>query len=171
MGRIRSVTMVVLAGLLLTVTLALPAGAARPVRETIPLDNSFLDTESCDPYGFDPEIDLQVSFVGQARIVRFFDRQGNLTRVHVHGSDVATVTNPANGKTAQGVDRWLEIDNRRTGEYTIVGLYYHLNFPGAGIVLLEAGRITFDAEGNVVHLSGPHDVFEGNFGALCHALA
>jgi len=171
MMRIRSVTMLVLAGLLTIVALAPPAGAVPPVRETITYEQAFLDDTSCDLYGFDPEVDLQVSFVGVLDVVQFFDRRGNLSRVHVHGSDVATVTNPANGRTTTGRDHWLEVDNVRRGEYTIVGLYYHLTFPGAGIVLHEAGTITFDSDGNVVHLAGPHDVFEGDFSALCEALA
>jgi hypothetical protein len=73
-----------------------------PVRETITYEQAFLDDTSCDPYGFDPEVDLQVSFVGVLDVVQFFDRRGNLSRVHVHGSDVATVTNPTNSRTTTG---------------------------------------------------------------------
>lgn len=164
MRRIGSITTLVLAVLLATVALAPAAGAVPPIRETIPYENAFTDTESC-PF------DMEVRFVGQIRLTLFFGQDGNLARAQILGSDVATATNPANEKTARGVDRWQEIDNVRTGEYTIVGLYYHLNFPGAGIVLHESGKITFDADGNVVQLSGPHDVFEGDFSALCDALA
>ena len=164
MRRIRWTSALVLIGLIASAALVPAAGAVAPVRETIPYENAFTDTESC-------AFPIEVSFVGEIRVTSFFDRSGELVRVQVQGSDVAAATNPANGKTARGVDRWLEIDNRRTGEYTIVGLYYHLNFPGAGIVLHESGKITFDSEGNVVHLAGPHDVFEGDFSRLCAALA
>jgi hypothetical protein len=109
--------------------------------------------------------------VGSIDFTLFFDAEGNLVRVQGIGSDVGTATNPANGKTATGVDHWLEVESVESGEFAVLGLFFHLNFPGAGIVLIDAGNVTFDAEGNPIRLAGPHQVFEGDLSELCEALA
>jgi len=164
MKRMLTTTVLVLAGLVASVAGAPAAAAMPPERFTVESDDQFTDTESCG-FPFD------VRFVGSIDVTLFFDNDGNLIRVQGVGSDVATATNPANGKTATGVDHWLEVENVESGESAVLGLFLHLNFPGAGIVLIEAGNITFDAEDNVIHLAGPHQVFAGDFSALCEALA
>lgn len=48
---------------------------------------------------------------------------------------------------------------------------FHVNVPGAGIVLIDAGRVVFDeATGEVIVVSGPHQALEGDFSAICAAL-
>jgi hypothetical protein len=155
---------VALGVLLILIVLASPASAVRPQPFFEEIEDSFTDTESCD-------FPIDVSFAGSIRGLEFFDRDGNLVRVQVHGSDVGTITNPANGKTATGVDHWLERFDVESGEFAILGLFFHLNFPGAGVVLIDAGHIRFDADGNVIHLAGPHQAFEGDFEEVCAALA
>jgi hypothetical protein len=50
-------------------------------------------------------------------------------------------------------------------------LVFHVNVPGAGIVLIDAGRVVFDeATGEVIVVSGPHQALEGDFSAICAAL-
>jgi len=165
MRRMLTTTVLVLAGLVACVAGAPAAAAMPPERFTVEFDDQFIDTESCG-FPFD------VRFVGSIDVTLFFDNDGNLIRVQGVGSDLGTATNPANGKTATGVDHWLEVERVESGEFAILGLFLHLNFPGAGIVLIDAGNITFDAEGNVIHLAGPHQVIdEGDFSALCAALA
>jgi hypothetical protein len=155
----------VLAGVLLVLfVIASPAAAVKPQPFFEEFEDSFTDTESCS-------FPVEVRFVGTIRGLEFFDREGNLVRVQAHGKDVGTATNPANGKTASGVDNWLDVFDVESGEFATLGLFFHLNVPGAGVVLLDAGHIRFDADGNVVHLAGPHQVFEGDFAALCAALA
>ncbi len=83
---------------------------------------------------------------------------------------MGTATNPLNGKTATGVDNWLEVFDVGSEEFSIRGLVFHFNFPGAGVVLIDAGILTFDADDNVILVGGPHQVFEGDFEALCAAL-
>lgn len=157
-------TVFVLAGLVASVAGAPAAAAMPPERSTIKTDNHFTDTEVC---GFP----IDVSFVGSIDVTSFFDKDGNLIRVQGVGSDVATATNPANGKTAAGVDHFLRVEDVESGESAVLGLFLHLNFPGAGIVMIDAGNITRDAEGNVIHLAGPHQLDAGDFSALCEALA
>lgn len=162
MGRRLIVALV--AALVASLALAATAGAGKPQQFSFSFEDSFVDTQSCS-------FPVEVSFVGTISGLEFFDKSGNLVRVQAKGKDVGTVTNPANGKTASGVDNWLETFDVASGEYAIRGLYFHLNFPGAGIVLLDAGHIRFDANGDVIHLAGPHQAFQGDFAAMCAALA
>lgn len=164
MRRMLTVPVLVLAAALASVAGASVAGAVPPERFTEEFDDQFTDTESCD-------FPIDLRFVGSIDFTLFFDRDGNLVRVQGIGSDVGTATNPANGKTATGVDHWLQVERIESGEFAVLGLFFHLNFPGAGIVLIDAGNVTFDAEGNIIHLGGPHQVLEGDFSALCEALA
>lgn len=164
MKRTITASVLVLAGLVASMAAAPAAAAMPPERSTVPTDVHFTDTEVC---GFP----IDVSFVGSIAITSFFDNDGNLIRVQGVGSDVATVTNPANGKTAAGVDHFLRVEDVESGESAVLGLFLHLNFPGAGIVMIDAGNITRDAEGNVIHQAGPHQLEAGDFSALCEALA
>jgi hypothetical protein len=163
MRRKLMVPAVVLAATLAGVAGASVAGAVPPERFTEEFEDQFTDTESCD-------FPINLHFVGSIDFTLFFDSAGNLVRVQGIGSDVGTATNPANGKTATGVDHWLQVEEVESGEFAILGLFFHLNFPGAGIVLIDAGNATFDAEGNLIHMSGPHQALEGDLSALCEAL-
>jgi len=164
MRRMLTVPMFVFAAVLTSVVGASVAGAVAPERFTEEFEDQFTDTESCD-------FPIDLHFMGSIDFTLFFDSAGNLIRVQGVGSDVGTATNPANGKTAMGVDHWLEVEDVESGEFAVLGLFFHLNFPGAGIVLIDAGNATFDAEGNLIHLGGPHQALEGDFSALCEALA
>jgi hypothetical protein len=164
MRRMVATALLVFVAFLASIAGAPAAGAVPPERFTEEFEDQFTDTESCD-------FPIDLRFVGSIDFTLFFDREGNLVRVQGVGSDVGTVTNPANGKTARGVDHWLEVEDVQSGEFAVLGLFFHLNFPGAGVVLLDAENIMFDAEGNVIHLAGPHQAFEEDFSALCAALA
>lgn len=52
---------------------------------------------------------------------------------------------------------------------TIVGAFTRISVPGAGILVLEAGRIVFDVgTGAILFEAGPHDfTFHGDTAALC----
>jgi hypothetical protein len=49
------------------------------------------------------------------------------------------------------------------------GIVYRFTAPGVGIVLLDAGRITFDSDGNVVFEAGPHQALHDDWEAFCAA--
>jgi hypothetical protein len=57
------------------------------------------------------------------------------------------------------------------GQTASVGMRFRVAFPGLGVVLLDAGRIVFDADGNVVFEAGPHQVFNEDFTEFCAAFA
>lgn len=161
----RSLTMLTVAIALIggTGLLAGPALALRPQTFSFTFEDSFTDRSTC---GFR----VLLRFTGSVRGTEYFDRSGNLIRVQLHGEDFGTATNPKNGNTASGSDAWLEVIDVRAGTDTIVGLFFHLNFPGAGIVLIDAGKVTFEADGDIVFEAGPHQVLNGDFAALCAAL-
>jgi hypothetical protein len=56
---------------------------------------------------------------------------------------------------------------------TIVGAFTRISVPGAGILVLEAGRIVFDlATGAILFEAGPHEfTFHGDTAALCAYLS
>jgi hypothetical protein len=95
------------------------------------------------------------------------DRQGNLTRVQVQTLVNGTAT--ANGIT-------LLVHGRENNFYVLTGTEMHASLefrvwlPGLGVVIMDRGRLVFDADGNVVFEAGPHPALEGDFSALCAAL-
>lgn len=89
--------------------LAGPALALRPQTFSFEFEDSFTDRRTC---GFR----VLLRFTGSIRGTEYFDRDGSLIRVQLHGEDLGTATNPKNGKTASGSDAWLEVtDVRRDG--------------------------------------------------------
>jgi hypothetical protein len=147
--------------------IGVPASAGPPETDSFEFVDEFTDVEAC---GF--PIDFR--FVGDGSERRFFDQAGNLRRVTIKFSDNGTATNPANGKSASGHDSWTVIVDFEDGvpdTVTLPGLTFHFNVPGAGIVLIDAGRVVFDSTGDVVVLNGPHQFLEGDFSRLCTALS
>lgn len=162
--RISTVSTLALVLLVVGVALAPAAAALPPERSWVAFDDAFTDDETC-------AFPIEVRFVGRLEITTFFDRHGDVVRVQMRGSDVGTAKNPVNGKTARGVDHYMVVERVKAGTTATVGLFVHMNFPGAGIVLIDVGNVVVDAEGNVVHSGGRHDLMTGNFGGLCAALA
>ncbi|HEU4356384.1 MAG TPA: hypothetical protein VFT27_12410 [Actinomycetota bacterium] len=162
--RVSTVSTLALVLLVASVALAPAAAAVAPERSWAAFDDAFTDDQTC-------AFPIDVRFVGRLEITTFFDRHGDVVRVQMHGSDIGTATNPANGRTARGVDHYMVVERVKSGETATVGLFVHMNLPGAGIVLIDVGNVVVDADGNVVHTGGRHDLLTGNFGALCAALA
>jgi hypothetical protein len=163
MKPVHTLVAAIVAAVVTSLLAVIPADAAQPVTFTEEFANEFTDTENCD-------FDVALSFVGTLRITEFYDRSGNLVRIQSKGEDFGTATNVENDKTASGVDNWLETIDPTKDVGVIRGLFFHLNVPGHGIVLIDAGYIAFQG-GEVGRVAGPHQVFEGDFEALCAALA
>jgi hypothetical protein len=162
--RTSTVFTIALALLVVGVALAPVAAAVPPERSWVAFDDMFTDDETC-------AFPLDVRFVGRLEITTFFDRHGDVVRVQMHGSDIGTATNAVNGKTARGVDHYMVVERVMAGTTATVGLFVHMNFPGAGIVLIDVGNVVVDADGNILHAAGRHDLVTGNFSGLCAALA
>lgn len=150
----------------LTLVIATSTAAAPPSQEDFTFDDQFVDDGLC---GFP----LNFSFVGGGTATTFFDEEGNPTRVQIHVSQDATITNPTNQKTLSGHETVNVREDVEEGTVTFTGLGIHQNVPGHGAVLLEAGRLVFDFEsGTVTFMAGPHpDPAEGDFEDFCAALA
>jgi hypothetical protein len=152
----------VLAGLLLaaaTASLAPQRAAAVPPTSTsFPFSDSQTDTALC---GFPVELRFAGTFTERS----FYDTDGHLVRVDLHSTDVATavVTSGATVTGHEVVD--IRVDIRDQTE-TKTGVPLH--FSG---LLIDAGRIVVDANGEVTAISGDHRALAGDVGKFCAALA
>jgi len=154
-----------LAAALCALALAAPAGAAVPekaVFEDIHIEQ--VDSTSCD-FPFLEEFD------GRVTITTFFDDEGNPTRVAFHLPFHGTLTNEATGESVSADQVLNETDDLEKGTQSFTGLRFRVAFPGLGVVLLDAGKIVFDRDGNVVFEAGRHQVFNEDFAEFCAAFA
>jgi hypothetical protein len=139
------------------VSLAVAASASA----TPPTTERFSDSgtafwTSCD--GFD----IIVNFEFTAMVTEYYDQNGDLVRVRGFFRGTGELVNTETGKTLTGSSPSMFFDNYRTETTTLVGLQFHNNVPGQGIVALDAGRIVIDwATGEVIFEAGPHPGFEG----------
>ncbi len=144
---------------------SVPATAVPPEQEQFPFTVGFVDEDLC---GFP----IEFSFEGTVNVTRFFDRQGNLTRIQMRSADDAIATNLNNGKTATGHEVSTITVDVEEGTEALTGLSIHLNVPGHGAVLMEVGRVAFDLEtGEPTFVAGQHQLAEGDFSEFCAALA
>jgi hypothetical protein len=57
-----------------------------------------------------------------------------------------------------------------TGVQAVTGIKFRWTTPGEGVVILDARQISFNADGSVIFIRGPHDTFEPGAGVFCAAL-
>jgi hypothetical protein len=138
--------------------------AAPPTNEvTVIVDAVTVDTKICADFGF------AVEFVenGTFKTRTFYDREGNIVKTILSNSNVRyTSTASANGKTLS-TNYPLVFITRGDDADIRVGLRNAYHVPRAGVVLLDAGRLVFDANGDVVFESGQHDLLNGSVDAFC----
>jgi hypothetical protein len=148
-------------------SLAVIASAAAAPPEKIVIEDIHIeqvDGTSCEfPF-------LEV-FDGRVTITTFFDNEGNPVRIEFHLPFHGTLTNEATGETVS-VDQVLQlsVDLDESTE-SDVGLRFRVVFPGLGVVLLDAGKVVFDANGNVAFETGPHQIVNEDFAEFCAAFA
>src|SRR6266540_555577 len=157
----------VLLGLIGTLALALAAtaGATPPTTETFHDEGSMIDTELC---GFA----INASFEVDDRITTFYDSAGDPIRVVERVTFLGTLTN--GDKSVVDNDNWVVVHDLVGGTDIFLGTVFNINVPGEGIVVLDAGRVIFDAEtGEILFEGGPHQALhgEGDFEAICDYLA
>jgi hypothetical protein len=149
----------------LSLALVVSAGAVPPekvVFEDIHVEQ--VDSTSCD-------FPFSEVFDGRVTITTYFDEEGNPTRLTFHLPFHGTLTNEATGESVSADQVLQETVDLDEGTDTLVGLRFRVTFPGLGVVLLDAGKIVFDADGNVVFEAGPHQVFNEDFTEFCAAFA
>jgi hypothetical protein len=141
---------------------AAPAVADPPETTILLFDDLTINDRTC---GF---LIVEV-FDGTVRITTYVDDQGNPTRIRIAALFQGTLTNPATSESIRGQQEliiFLDLDE--PAQETWAGLRFRAVFAGAGAVLLDAGRLVFDADtGEVFFEAGPHQVFHEDFEAYC----
>jgi hypothetical protein len=154
------------APLLVSAALAAPASADQ--REVIHFADPFDGSAQCD--GF---VD---NWEGHDRgTITNFSRNGVLYRQVGHIHSIETDTNSVTGKsvvirTNITVTGDLTPDGELTA-HTISGEFNVGNSPGQGIVIHDAGTVSFDADGMITAIHGIHDTFDIGEDAFCAALS
>jgi len=137
----------------LTVAMAGPAMAGKPIKSTFIDEGSF--EIQCDGFV------LSESYTDRITLLEWQDRDGNPTRLKFHHSWTGTVTGPGGILTLSDPGHWTDfIDVGPDGDTVRqVGVIYKLVIKGQGLVAHDVGIITFHPDGSVT-TQGPHDVFE-----------
>ncbi len=150
-----------LAFIVLPLAFSAPALAVPPTTEVFVVDNdTSVNTSLC---GF------PITFTqnGTFKVITYYDSAGNpiksiLTNYKVRFTETAT----ANGKTLLANFPTVYITSS-DGTTVESGLRSAYTAPGAGLVLLNAGRVVFDPSGAVVFEAGQHQVLDGDVAAFC----
>jgi hypothetical protein len=149
----------------LSLALVVPAGAVPPEKVVIAdIHIEQVDSTSC-------EFPFREVFDGRVTITTFFDQAGNPTQVTFHLPFHGTLTNEATGESVSADQVLNETVDLAGGTDSFVGLRFRVTFPGLGIVLLDAGKIVFKQDGDVVFEAGRHQVFNEDFTEFCAAFA
>lgn len=146
---------------LVVLGVAAPAAADQPSMTRVFFDDDTIEDFTC---GFL----IVEEFDGRVDITVFVDGDGNPTRIRVAALFQGTLTNPETGESIRGDQELILFFPADGSEETWAGLRFRAVFPGAGAVLLDVGRISFDpATGEVFFEAGPHQVFHEDFEAYC----
>jgi hypothetical protein len=138
---------------------ALPGFAAGPVITTFTqhIDDIF----DCGSFEVLDSIDVT------ATRRTFFDEAGNPVKRQAHVSIIGTITNTTTGKSFTDRGSVNNLFDFEGGTLQQAGVNFHINVPGKGVVLLEAGKIVVDlATGDVLFKAGP----TGSLDDLCAGL-
>jgi hypothetical protein len=108
------------------------------------------------------------SYDGYTSLRRWVNEDGSTSMAIFRHWGTDTLMNSVTGKAYSNSYDYNTIVNPPLASY--VGSIYQITIPGAGVVLLETGRIVLDREGNLYFEAGPHQLYDGNTAALCAAL-
>ena len=134
---------------------ASPASARPPQREVVPGSGSLVLADCGDG------VLLTETFTEVHTFTTFFDASGNPVRVQTHENFDGVITNSASGNTYRDPGHWTIVEDLVNGTGTLHGEFYAIVAPGLGMIIQDTGRITFDADGNVIFQAGPHEVLTG----------
>jgi hypothetical protein len=146
----------------LTILTVIPASAARP--DIIRFEEEFSYQVQCDGFQLDG------AGTDKYRVAVFYDQEGNPVRTQVQIRYDGTLTHSLTGQTWRDPQYAMVQSDLLKGTDTFVGLIYNITVPGTGLVYIDAGRIVFNSEGNVIFEAGPHQFLNGSDQLLCAAL-
>ena len=153
-----------LALIVLPLMFAAAALAAPPTtEETVVVNDETVDSDICAEFGFD------VTFIenGTFKTRTYYDREGNEVQTILTNSSVRfTSIASANGKTLL-TNYPLVFITRGDGDIR-VGLRNAYHVPGAGVVLLDAGKLILEINtGDVIFEAGQHELLNGSIDDFC----
>src|SRR5215212_8150700 len=103
---------------------------------------------------------------------QFFDQDGNLVKMEETVSGTDTFINSETGKAIAAPYHNNVLIDPEADLGASAGIIFKVTVPGAGAVFLDVGRIVTNQAGDIITFeAGPHQFFEGDFAALCAALA
>lgn len=106
---------------------------------------------------------------GRIKDIYHIDQNGDFVMESLTGENVRiTFINAQTGQSLTSVQTGL-ILYQVDGAFA-AGVTAHFHIPGDGVVMLDAGKFAFDADGNLIFEAGPHDYIDGNWQSLCDAL-
>jgi hypothetical protein len=163
-------TVAVAGFVLLACVLSGAAGATSTKQEVFDVDVAFPIDDVCP---FTVEEHQQGSFKETS-----FYRDDTLVKTivtNIHGPYVLTWTNLSNGKSVTTHSQTFVGTLRFDAEGNVIsattnGIILHFAVPGIGVLSLDVGHLIL-VDGEPVFVGGPHDILEGNVGALCDYLA
>ncbi len=172
----------VLGALALVVTMSPAAVASPDSKPQVVVDDTF-EVNITWPFEFAPgEFDpgpcdfegLNLSDVVTVRETEFYNPDGTFKKATAHYHGTAVWTGP-DGKTVTGHYAWHATTETEARDVWVeTGSFWNEHQPGSGVILHEKGRhILVDRPGGFTYedISGPHEVYEDGFGALCSAVA
>ncbi len=158
----------ILAASLLSMLVGRPAVAAPSAPRTeaghFEFEFRYVDEGATEACGFDVVFDQ----MDRGEYEVFYDANGDPTGANVHTSTDGTVT--ANGITLLEHGRENSFLDLLSGTSADASLEFRVWLPGLGVVIMDRGRLLFDADGNPVFVAGPHPALDGDFSKLCAAL-
>lgn len=101
----------------------------------------------------------------------YVDENGTPTRVRTHFSFDGVAINEANGKTAQLQENLVVFRDLETGVREWAGMRIKATMPGGGALLLDVGRVVFDANLQPIFEAGQHQLLHEDFAEFCAAMA
>lgn len=161
-SKIGMMSVLAMLAMLLSFANVSPALAETPTTEvTVVVDFTHTETALC---GFP----IVYTENGTFKVKTYYDGAGNPVKLILTNMSRYTETATANGKTL--ATNWpasvhYSLENNTVAQ---VGTRVAYHVPGAGVVLLETGRLVFDlATGEVLFTAGQHQLLDGSAPAFC----
>ena len=150
---------VALGALVLTVLIASPAAAAKPVTRTVEAHGTF--TIPCGT------LTLVEEYTQSVLVTIWLDGDGHPMRGHARVRYDGTISAPGSTLRVSDVGRFTSFIDFGPDGATVreIGMAYKFSAPDLGVIAHDVGRLTFFPDGSV-EAKGPHDVWDNGVRSL-----
>jgi len=102
----------------------------------------------------------------------YLDAQGSLLKVIIEAWGTDVLTNSVSGKAFSGSFHNSSLIDFSTNprQSAVMGIVYKVTIPKFGVAFIDVGRVVFERGTGIVFQAGPHQLFNGDFDAVCAAL-